>query len=68
VSDLGLSKDEEAIFKEMIGKRYNQGRKEVRLTCNMFPNRIENKRYLITLLENLVAEAKRLGSEHRGEK
>jgi len=60
---LGLTKDEEAIFLEMVGKRYNQGRKEVKLTADRFPNRIENKRYLIVLLENLVTEAKVLCSQ-----
>ena len=60
VRDLGLTKDEEAILLEMVGKRYNQGRKEIKLTADRFPNRIENKRYLIVLLENLVTEAKAL--------
>ena len=58
--DLGLNKDEEAVMIEMVGKRYNQGRKEIRLTADRFPNRIENKRYLVCLLENLVREAKNL--------
>ena len=57
---MGLTKDEEAILLEMVGKRYNQGRKEIKLTADRFPNRIENKRYLIVLLENLVTEAKEL--------
>ena len=57
---MGLTKDEEAILLEMVGKRYNQGRKEIKLTADRFPNRIENKRYLIVLLENLVTEAKAL--------
>lgn len=68
MKDLGLAAEEEAIFKEMVGKRYNQGRKEVKLTCNSFPNRIENKRYLVTLLENLVAEARRLARDFKGTK
>jgi hypothetical protein len=63
VRDLGLTADEEAIFLEMVGKRYNQGRKEVKLTSNRFSNRIENKRYLVVLIENLVEEARRLGKE-----
>jgi hypothetical protein len=63
VRDLGLTADEEGIMLEMVGKRYNQGRKEVKLTSNRFPNRIENKRYLVVLIENLVEEARRLGKE-----
>jgi hypothetical protein len=60
VKDLGLSDEEQLIFIRMMGFRYNTGRKEARLTTDRFPNRIENKRYLIYLLENLVAEAKLL--------
>lgn len=44
----------------MVGSRYNVGKKEIKLTCERFPNRIENKRYLVLLLENLVSECKRL--------
>ena len=44
----------------MVGTRYNVGKKEIKLTCERFPNRIENKRYLVLLLENLVSECKRL--------
>jgi hypothetical protein len=44
----------------MVGTRYNVGKKEIKLTCERFPNRIENKRYLVLLLENLVRECKKL--------
>jgi hypothetical protein len=44
----------------MVGKRYNVGRREVKLTAERFPNRIENKRYLILLLESLILESKKL--------
>jgi hypothetical protein len=60
LADLNLSKDEEYIMIRMVAKRFNVGRREIRLTTERFPNRIENKRYLIYLLENLVAEAKNL--------
>ena len=60
VKDLGLAPTEQDIFIEMVGKRYNQGRKEVTLTCDRFPNRVENKRFLVVLLENLVAESKKI--------
>lgn len=60
LADLGLSIEEQYIFIEMIGPRYNTGKREVSLTCDRFPNRIENKRYLVLLLENLIAEAKKL--------
>ena len=60
LDDLALTKPEEYILIRMVAKRYNTGRREIRLTTERFPNRIENKRYLIYLLENLVAEAKKL--------
>jgi hypothetical protein len=63
VRDLGLTKEEEAVVIAMVGKRYNQGRKEIKLTSDRFPNRIENKRYLVVLLENLLAEAKTLSKD-----
>ena len=44
----------------MLGKRYNQGKREFRLISSRFPNRIENKKYLTLLLEKLILEAKEL--------
>ena len=55
-----MSDEERRIFIEMVGKRYNVGRREVKLTAERFPNRIENKRYLILLLESLILESKKL--------
>jgi len=62
-ADLGLSKDELAVFVEMVGPRHNQGKRTVRLTADRFPNRLENKKYLIMLLEKLIAESKRLAAK-----
>jgi hypothetical protein len=61
-ADLGLNEEELKIFLRMVGPRYNQGRQELKLTCKRFPNRIENKRFLVLTLENLVAEAKNLSA------
>lgn len=55
-----MTEDERHIFIRMMGLRYNTGKKEVKLTAERFPNRIENKRYLTYLLECLVTEAKKL--------
>lgn len=44
----------------MIGPRYNVGNQEITLITDRFPNRIENKRYLGYLLENLLLECKNL--------
>lgn len=59
VDKLGLNALERQVFIDLVGSRYH-GTGDVHLIANRFPNRIENKRYLVFLLENLVAEAKRL--------
>ena len=60
LSDLKLTKEEELVFIEMVGPRFNRGKHEIKLTCDRFPNRIENKRFLVYQLEKLLAEAKLL--------
>eukprot|EP01038_Epipyxis_sp_PR26KG_P017463 gene17463-24158_t len=62
IDDLNLSKKELGVLIRMVGPRYNTGKREIKLTADKFPNRIENKRYLTILLENLVAEAKKLSA------
>jgi hypothetical protein len=57
-----LNDDEKNVFIALVGKRYNRGRREVKLTADKFPNRIENKRYVHYILEQLVAEAKHLNA------
>ena len=46
----------------MVGPRYNVGKQELKLTASRFNNRIENKRYLLFILENLLLETKRITS------
>lgn len=58
--DMNLSVTERAIFARLVGPRLNVGNAELKLTCSKFPNKLENKKYVILLLENLIAEAKRL--------
>ena len=58
--ELGLSDGEEAMFRAMVGKRFNPGKREVRIVCDRFPNRIENKKYAIIQLERLISESKRI--------
>jgi hypothetical protein len=60
--DLNLRPRELDVLIEMLGKRYNQGKREVKLVSEQFTNRVENKRYLIYLLEKLMAEARRLAA------
>jgi hypothetical protein len=60
IKDLNLSERQKSILIEMVGMRYKTGNQTIRLISDQFPNRIENKRYLIVLLENLLLEARRL--------
>jgi len=60
VDDLGLSDSQLPMFLHMVGQRYNVGNRTVKLTSDRFPNRIENKRYLVVVLENLLRETRRL--------
>lgn len=65
--DLKLSPVELQIFKRMVGPRLNPNMRELRLISSKFPNRVENKRYLTVLLEDLVSTAKKLASKHVGD-
>ena len=60
VDDIGLNDDEKAIFVEMAGPRFNQGKREVRLTAEKFANRLENKKYATLVVEKLLAECRTL--------
>ena len=57
---LDLTPLQQRIFIKLVGPRFNPGRRTVRLICDQFQNRIENKRYLVVILENLKLEAQRL--------
>mmetsp|Transcript_36235 Transcript_36235/g.47788 ORF Transcript_36235/g.47788 Transcript_36235/m.47788 type:complete len:195 (+) Transcript_36235:1-585(+) len=57
--DLNLSDVALDNLKEMVGPRFNEEKQELKLVCNRFYNRIENKRYLVYLLENLLLEARK---------
>lgn len=61
--DLGLSAEEQQVFIQMVGPRYDANKKVLKLTANKFQNRIENKKYLTLLLEQLLAEAKELNKQ-----
>lgn len=63
IPDLNLNDTERRIFVRMVGPRYQQGRHEVKLVSDRFPNRLENKKYLIYLLESLLLETRRLCAE-----
>jgi hypothetical protein len=61
--DLPLTPEELQVFIRMVGPRYDNAKKVLRIICKRFPNRIENKRFSVLLLERLLAEARRLTAE-----
>lgn len=60
--DLQLEDEEKCILLRMVGPRYNVGKQEITFTAKKFPSRLENKKYLVLLLERLLAESRRLSS------
>lgn len=58
-----LSKLEKQIFVGLLGPRYNVGNQQFKLTCEKFQNRLENSKYIIFLLESLLADARRIAIE-----
>ena len=60
ISELNLSKGEEDILISIVGRRFNQNKKEIKIISNRFPNRLENKRYAILQLDKLIFEAKKI--------
>jgi len=54
---------EQQIFFQIVGSRYIVEKKELRLTSEKFASRIENKRYLCSVLDRIVLGAKRLAQE-----
>jgi hypothetical protein len=57
-SSLGLTSEELEALKIMVGPRWNGRKGELKLTCRLFPSRVENKKYLTFQLENLLQEAR----------
>ena len=60
VDDLKLSSRETKILIELVGQRFNTGKRQIKLVTERFPNRIENKKYLMFQLETLVNETREL--------
>lgn len=59
MQDLGLTLEEEARLLVLVGPRYDRKKREIKLVSDRFPSRVENKRYLVYLLENLLLEARK---------
>ena len=58
---------ERDIVLQVVGSRYVAERDEIRLSCNAFASRIENKRHLCSMLDRIVLGAQRLAKEVKEE-
>jgi len=66
LEDLGLDERQQQRLKFMVGPRYNPDKDELTLVVNRFLNRIENKKYAVFLLENLLIEARKDDNDDDG--
>ena len=57
---------EKEVLLEMVGNRYDEKRQRILLNCDKFSSRIENKRYLVALLDRLVMTSRKLVKEAAG--
>lgn len=51
------------IFRQIVDNRFLEGKNQLRLSCNLFASRIENKRHLCNMLDRIVLGAQRLAKE-----
>ncbi|MBM6383517.1 MAG: hypothetical protein JSY10_05925 [Paenibacillus sp.] len=58
VSDLKLNETEKHKLLLLSGPRYNVNTEELVMSCERFPHRKQNKKYLIDTLNKLITEAK----------
>ena len=57
------SEREREVFLEMVGPRYRPKTDEVQLSSEKFASRVENKRYLVDMIERLVESSRGLARE-----
>ena len=58
---------EKEILIEIVGSRYHKEHDFVQLSAEKFASRIENKRLLVGMIEQIVSSAKRLAKEFEEE-
>ena len=54
---------EKEIFLEIVGSRFNPKKGDLQLSSEKFASRIENKRYLVDMIEKIVLNARKLAKE-----
>lgn len=58
---------EKEILLQIVGSRYNPEKNELKLSSEKFGSRIENKRYLVGMIEKIVSNSRELASEFAAE-
>ncbi|KAL3787405.1 hypothetical protein HJC23_001802 [Cyclotella cryptica] len=58
---------ERDILLQIVGSRYNEARDELQLSSEKFASRIENKRHLVGMIEQIVSNSRRLAKEFQDE-
>ena len=58
---------EKEIFMEIVGSRFDPRRGDLKLSSEKFASRIENKRYLVDMIERIVSNAQKLAKEFADE-
>ncbi|KAI7898968.1 mitochondrial ribosomal subunit protein-domain-containing protein [Cokeromyces recurvatus] len=58
VDDLGLNETEKHKFLLLSGPRYNVNTEELIISCERFPRRKQNKKFIMDTLQKLIKEAK----------
>lgn len=58
---------EKEILLEIVGARYNPKKGVLKLSSEKFASRIENKRYLVDMIERIVSNARKLAEEFASE-
>lgn len=61
------NEQEKEIFLQIVGSRYNPKKGDLQLSSEKFASRIENKRYLVDMIERIVASARKLASDFAAE-
>lgn len=57
------NEQEKEVFLEIVGSRFNSKKEELKLSSEKFASRIENKRYLVDMIERIVSSARTLAKE-----
>lgn len=57
------NEQEKEVFYQIVGSRFNPKSGDLKLSSEKFASRIENKRYLVDMIERIVSSAKDLAKE-----